>query len=293
MSSLSRRDLWLLVLLTVSWGVNWPVMKIGVRDFAPLTFRTLSMLGGIVVLGMLIRRRGLSFAVAPEHRREMMVLAFTNMTVWFVLSIYGVRLLSSGRAAILGYTLPIWTMLWGIALYGERPSARVWLGVGAAAAGVLLLLSSEFATLTGRPLGTVLMLVSALVWGYGTHRMRRRTLPQPVVVITFWSLVQSAIVCSAVSFALERDLWTRAPNAPEWGAIAYNAIVIFGFAQVMWFRLTTILTPVTSALSVMMIPVIGLFSGMAILGESPAWQDYVALACILVAIATALLPARR
>jgi len=38
--------------------------------------------------------------------------------------------------------------------------------------------------------------------------------------------------------------------------------------------------------------VIGLFSGMAMLGEQPHWQDYVALACVLAAIASVLLPAR-
>ena len=44
--ALSRKDLWLLVLLTVLWGINWPVMKVGVRQFPPLSFRTLCMVGG-------------------------------------------------------------------------------------------------------------------------------------------------------------------------------------------------------------------------------------------------------
>ncbi|HVL57645.1 MAG TPA: EamA family transporter, partial [Burkholderiaceae bacterium] len=39
---LSRRDLALLALLTVLWGLNWPVMKAGVTEFPPLTFRAIS-----------------------------------------------------------------------------------------------------------------------------------------------------------------------------------------------------------------------------------------------------------
>jgi drug/metabolite transporter (DMT)-like permease len=42
----------------------------------------------------------------------------------------------------------------------------------------------------------------------------------------------------------------------------------------------------------MMIPVLGVFSGMWILGEQPHWQDYVALALILLSLTTVLLPAR-
>ena len=289
---LSSRDLWMLALLTVSWGVNWPVMKIGVADFAPMTFRTLSMAGGIAVLWLIVQVQGNSLRVPREHWGELLRLGFFNMVVWFILAIYGVKLLSSGRAAILGYTLPIWTALWGIVLFGDHPTRRLWIGVSAAAVGVALLLGSEFSHIAGRPLGTVCMLGAAIVWGYGTHLMRRRKQKTSVQVITFWSLTQSVIICTIVAVVLEHDQWTRLPNSAESWAIAYNSIVIFGFSQVMWFRLATILPPVASGLSVMLIPVTGVFAGIWMLGEQPVWQDYAALVSILLAIATVLLPAR-
>jgi threonine/homoserine efflux transporter RhtA len=52
------------------------------------------------------------------------------------------------------------------------------------------------------------------------------------------------------------------------------------------------LPPAASGLSVMMIPVLGVFSGMWMLDEQPSWQDYAALALILVALSTVLLPSR-
>jgi drug/metabolite transporter (DMT)-like permease len=290
---LSARDLVLLGLLTLAWGVNWPVMKLGVQDFAPLTFRTISMAGGLVVLWVVIRVQGHRFFVAPQFRRELIKIGFFNMVAWFVLSIYGVKLLSSGRAAILGYTLPIWTALIGWWVFSENPGKRLWLGVAAAGLGVMLLLSSEFSTITGKPIGTVLMLSAAALWGYGTHLMRKRAQQTAVQVITFWSLLQAFVVCSVLCWLLERNQWVRLPNQTEWLAMAYNSLVIFGFAQVMWFRLATILPPVASGLSVMLIPVTGLFSGMWMLGERPAWQDWIALVCILAAIATVLLPSRK
>jgi drug/metabolite transporter (DMT)-like permease len=48
---LSQRQLVLLVLLTLVWGLNWPVMKMGIADFPPLTFRAMSIWLGIPVLG--------------------------------------------------------------------------------------------------------------------------------------------------------------------------------------------------------------------------------------------------
>ncbi len=291
-SRLSSFDLWLLLALTLSWGVNWPVSKIGVADFPPLTFRTLSMLGGVPLLAVIAWRMGVSLHVRREHWAELAELVLTNMVLWLVLSIYGIQLLSSGRAAILAYTMPVWAAGIGIALFGEHPSRRLWVGVAAATVGVLLLVGSELSTMAGRPLGTLLMLASAAVWGYGTHRMRRRVLPTHIVAITFWALFSGLVLCAALALVFERESWSRAPNGPEWAAIVFNATVIFGLAQLIWFRLATILTPVASGLSVMLIPVIGVFSGMLLLGERPGWQDWIALAAILVAMATVLLPAR-
>jgi drug/metabolite transporter (DMT)-like permease len=291
--TLSRKDLWLLVVLTVLWGLNWPVMKAGVLDFAPLSFRTLCMAGGAVLLAAMARVQGLSLRVAREHWRELALLGLTNMVVWYVLSIYGVKLLSSGRAAILGYTMPVWTALIGWLFYRDRLDARAVLGVLAACAAIGLLLASELGTLSGRPLGMLFMLGAALTWGIGTHWMRRRRLPGSVIVLTFWMMLMALGTCATVSWAIERDQWTRWPNTVEWGAILYNVFLVFGVSQLLWFRLATILPPVASSLSVMLIPVVGLFSGMALLGERPTWHDWAALGFVLVSIGSVLLPASK
>lgn len=289
---LSPRDLWLLALLTLAWGVNWPIMKVGVNALAPMSFRALTMIGGLPALAVIARVAGVSLRVPREERGELLVLALTNMVLWIVLSIYALKLLSSGRAAILAYTMPVWTALIGIALYGEHPSRRLWIGVAAAALGVLLLLGGEIGAIAGRPLGMLLMLSAAAIWGLGTHLMRRRRLRAHILTITFWSVAIGLVVCSGLALAFERGSWTRAPDAAGWGAVVYNALIVFGFAQLVWFRLVSILPPVASGLSVMLIPVIGLFSGIVMLGERPGWQDWIALAAVLVAMASVLLPVR-
>jgi drug/metabolite transporter (DMT)-like permease len=287
---LSPRDLLLLALLTLAWGVNWPVMKIGVAQLPPMTFRSLSMIGGLPVLAVIAGSRGISLRVPREHWLELLVLALTNMVIWLVLIMYGVKLLSSGRAAILGYTMPVWSAVIAILVFGDNPSRRLWIGVAGATAGVALLIGSEFSALSGSPLGTLLMLVGAAIWAFGTHLMRRRRLPAPILAITFWAVALSFLVCAAIALLFEREQFAGWPDAAGWAAVAYNAFVILGFAQLIWFRLATILPPVASGLSVMLIPVIGVFSGVLMLGERLGWADWAALACILAALATVLLP---
>lgn len=282
---LSTRDTVLLVLLTLFWGLNWPVMKLGVEQLPPLYFRWICLGGGVIVIGCWARAMNVSLKVPPGAWPLIIKLAIPNMIVWHLLAIIAIKLLPSGRAAILGYTMPMWAVLIGIVAFGEKPLPRHWWGIVAASVGTLLLLSSEFTALAGSPLGTALMLTAAAAWGYGTHLLRRHLTDMPIIALTFWMLVLTVFVMFAVSVATEMPQW-RAPNTLEWASIIYNMFLAVAFCHVVWSMLARKLPPAASGLSVMMIPVLGVFSGMWLLGERPFWQDYVALALILVALST-------
>lgn len=292
MHSLTRKDLVLLALLILSWGLNWPVMKMSVRDFPPLTFRTLSMLGGLVVIWLAARMQGASMRIPDGKVLTVVKLAVPNMLVWHASIIVGVKMLSSGRAAILGYTMPVWAVLSGLVFFGDRINGRSLLGIVLAMTGAGLLLSSEFAHIAGQPLGTVFALVAAAAWGFGTVLMKRTPLEMPTISLTFWMLALTTTAMALLSVLFEHAQW-HWPDATTWAGIVYNAAIIFGFAHVVWFRLARLLPPVMSSLSVMLIPVLGTFSGAWLLGETPQWQDYAAIVLVLGAMSTVMFAPRK
>ncbi len=287
MNQLTRKDLILLALLTLFWGLNWPVMKIGVREFPPLTFRTIGMLGGVLVIWLAARLQGVSLKIPKGEVLTIAKLALPNMLIWHALIIIGVKLLSSGRAAILGYTMPAWAVLSGLIFFGDRINRASLLGIVLAMSGAALLLSSEFQKITGQPMGTLVVLIAAASWGLGTVLMKRSRIDMPVIALTFWMLTMTTMVMAILSVVLE---WPqiRFPKPVEWAAILYNAAIIFGFAHVVWFRLARLLPPVASSLSVMFIPVLGTFSGAWLLHETPQWQDYAAILLIVAAMSTVM-----
>jgi drug/metabolite transporter (DMT)-like permease len=291
MPTLSRHQLALLAALTLVWGLNWPVMKLGVTDFPPLTFRMLSMWIGLPLLALVLRMQGVTFAIPRRHWPALLGLGVVNMVLWHALIIVAIPTLSSGRAAILGYTMPIFSAVLGALVFGERLAPRAWGGVAAAAAGVVLLLWHELAQLGGRPTGVLLMLSAAASWALGTQLLRRSTIPAPTLTLAFWMTVQSAVVLTVLALAFETPRW-HAPSTTTWGAIAFNAILVFGFSQPAWLHLARSLPPVASTLSVMLIPVLGVFSGALWLGERLHWQDWAAVALMVLAIASVLWPRR-
>jgi drug/metabolite transporter (DMT)-like permease len=292
MHSISRQQLTLLVLLTLVWGINWPIMKIGIADFEPLTFRLLSMWIGLPLLAGVLWWRKVPFRVARGHWGELAWLTVTNMVFWHTLAILALQSLSSGRAAILGYTMPVFSAIVGALWFGQRLPWRAWGGVAAAGLGVLLLLWHEFIRLSGAPMGVLMMLVAAAVWALGTQLMRRTTLPYNTLTIAFWMTALTTLWMTALSWVFEREAWGVMPSPVVWAAVAYNALGVFVFAQAAWLVLARSLPPIASTLSVMMIPVLGVFSGAWILGEVLHWQDWAAVALILLAIAAVLWPGK-
>ena len=295
MTRLTPRQLILLVLLTVVWGLNWPVMKAGIADFPPLSFRALSLWLGLPVLalGLLWLKVPFSLPRGPggAHWRELAKLATTNMFVWHACMIIALGMLSSGRAAILGYTMPIFSALIGAWLFGNVVQPRGWLGVGAAALGVLLLLWHEVTTLSGNPPGVGLALFAAATWALGTQQLRHTTLQVATLTLSFWMTALTAVVVTLLALALESADLRQMPLATRW-AVVYNAVLIFGFAHATWFYLARSLPPVASTLSVMLIPVLGVFSGAWWLNEVLHWQDWAAVALMVVSIASVLWPSR-
>ena len=289
---LSRKQLILIIAVTLTWGLNWPVMKMGVTGFPPLTFRAICLWVGVPILGLALRLMHVPFYVARKDYRELFWLAVTNMFVWHVLIILAISLLSSGRAAILGYTMPVFSALLGVAFFGAQMARLQWLGVGAAAVGVSLLLFNELTNFAGQPLGVLMALVAAAVWALGTQKLRRTTIAASTLTLSFWMTLMAAVVLTVMSVMFERHLWVM-PPAKTWGAIVYNGVLIFGFTHAAWFTLARGLPPVASTLSTMMIPVLGVFLGALWLGEVLHWQDWAAVGLMAVAISTVLISGGR
>jgi drug/metabolite transporter (DMT)-like permease len=296
--SFTRRQLTLLVLLTLTWGLNWPVMKVAISGwpeapdpYPPLTFRALSIWLGLPLLALALRVMRVPLAVPRAHWGELLRLTVSNMLVWHLVMVVALQALSSGRAAILGYTMPVFSALWGAWVFGERLQARQWAGVAAAGLGVGLLLAHEFSRLAGAPLAAGAVVAAACVWAYGTHRLRRSTLPLPTLAVAFWMTVISGLGVGLAALLFEQPHW-RWPPPPAQFAIAFNAVGVFAFAQVAWLVLARSLPPIASTLSVMLIPVLGVFSGAVALREPLHWQDFAAVALMVAAIAAVLVPRR-
>ena len=144
-SEINSLDLLLILLVTVSWGLNYPIMKFVVTSYPPLTFRAFTFTIGFVLLGAYALRRGESLHIPVSERWLAFKLGMPNMVLWHVGLVYGISLLNSGRAAIIGYTMPVWALMASVLLYRapRPPAGELWLEVLDVGQGLAVLVRTQ------------------------------------------------------------------------------------------------------------------------------------------------------
>lgn len=290
--SINRIDLLLILFVTLAWGFNYSVMKFVVSSYPPATFRAITFFFGLIFMGLYVLYRKESFAVPRQERALVLKISIFNMLLWHTGLIFSLTLLSSGRAAIVGYTMPVWALLASAFVYKARLTARAVVGVVLALAATYLLAVDEIQAFTGQPLGLVFILSAAIFWGIGNAMIKHSPLSISTVVLNFWSLAISFVLGFMIAVATEVSDW-RWPSAIEWAGVFYNSLIAFALGYVAWFTVARKLSAVTSGLSIMLVPVIAVFGGAFWLSEAITWEDLLALALILAAMAAVLMPGRR
>ncbi|MBI3374727.1 MAG: DMT family transporter [Betaproteobacteria bacterium] len=289
---LPPRLLWILAGLTIAWGFNWTALKVALAEVSPWTFRSLCLGAGSGVLFAALCLGGQPLGVPRGQWGRLMLLALFNITSWNILIAYGVSMIPSGRAAILAYTMPVWSIPLSMMVLGERLTVRRATGLGLGMAGMALLLSEDLATLRAAPLGTLLALGAALSWGLGTVLQKRYPVAMPVGAYTAWIMLIGGvpIFIGTAVFDLGRPI-------PEISLLAalgvlYNVVIAFAWAHWAWLKLATALPVSVFSISMLVIPVVGVFSGMVFLGERPSWQEYAALLLVIASLWSVAAPRR-
>ena len=93
MHVLSRRQLVLLVLLTLVWGVNWPAIKLSVNEVPVWAFRTICLVAGAAGLFAIAAAARLPLRIPRRDLQPLIIAALGNITFWHLFSALGVTMM--------------------------------------------------------------------------------------------------------------------------------------------------------------------------------------------------------
>lgn len=282
-----RTALVALVLLTAIWSYNWIVMKRVLLSAGPFEFSALRYALGTLVLFAALLLRGESLRPPPLLPTALIGLAqttgFQSLVQWALVD--G----AAGKTALLAYAMPFWVVPLAWLLLGERPGPRLWLGLGIAAAGLVLVLEPWLGF--GDAKSSVLALAGGVCWAIGVVLSKRlfRRGGVGALPLTAWQMLIGTLGLVVIAAAAQEPPIVWSP----WfaGALAYNAVLSSGLAWLMWSYVVERLPAEIAGLSSLAVPIAGVGLAWLLLGERPSLVEATGIA--LVALALIVVTLRR
>ena len=291
---LTGRDLAAVSVVVVVWGLNFVVMKFALRDFTPFQLGAARYVFAVLPLILFIKP-------PPIGRQWLLMYGLFQGVGQFGILFFALKVgMTAALASVLLQTQVFFTALFGFVLLGERASRALQAGMLLAALGLSCFVlnylqpatpSSAATTL----LGLLLTLCAAAMWAASNIVARRvQQLPHDYSPLAFvvWSSSVAIVPFIALSLAFDapevRWQWLDA-RASSWLAVAYLGWMASILGYTLWTGLLKRHPANKVAPFSLGVPVVGLATGMLVLGEVITPWQWAGIALVVAALACVML----
>ena len=194
--------------VAILFSANYLFAKIGMREFAPLSFAWLRIAGAAIIMTVVVRD---TVPLAKDDARRVANFAVLGVVINATLFLIGLSMTTVQVAAVLITTIPVFTLALAILAGQERASLNRIGGIALAAAGALLVVGGESLAGTRRSfIGAVFIVLNCL--SYATYLViskphMARLSARRVVARMF--LVGSILMLPLSGYALAHEQWSE------------------------------------------------------------------------------------
>ncbi len=277
--------MWRIWITALLWGLNWPAVKIMLGGVSPWTLRAAGLSAAALLLAAGTLLAGRTLAIKPRDRFPVLVSGLLSVAGFNICSVFAQTTMPTSRAAILTFTMPLWSALFAWAALGEAIDRVRALSLTLGAVGLAVLAVPFWPVVRdgGIPFGLVYVLGAAISWAAGTVFMKARLVQAEPLAITTWQVAIAATVCSLGMLAFESPRFDLSdPRVAT--AFAYHVALPQTVAYVLWFGLVARVKASTAALGTLLIPIFGVAGAVVLLDDWPTSLDLVGFALILGAV---------
>jgi drug/metabolite transporter (DMT)-like permease len=287
------RDLALVLLIALFWGLNWPAVKIALGGVSPWLLRAIGLACGAAVLAGAALLWRQTLAVPRNAIPALALSGLLGVAGFNICAVFAQLTLPTSRAAILTFTMPFWAALFSWWFLGEAITRRRAMALALGGCGLVLLSAAALRSLGPGAglLGLAYVLGAAVSWAAGSVVQKAARLPLHPLTISAWQLGLAALVAAAGTLLFETPrLDLGAPRVAP--ALAFHILLPMAFCYLVWVDLVARLPVARLSVGTLLIPIVGVTGSMALLGETPSLADWAGFACILAGLAVEMAPRR-
>jgi drug/metabolite transporter (DMT)-like permease len=270
------------------WGSTYLAIRFGVETIPPFIMAGLRHLTAGALLFAWLRARGARW---PEWRHwksaaligGLMLLGGNGLVSW------AEQRVPSGLAALIVASVPIWMTVFDGVLHRERPHGIVIAGLAVGLGGIaLLVVPGRFAGgghVDG--VGAAALLTAALLWAIGSLWSRRVPLPSSTLLATAIEMIAGGLILLAAAGATGEWAGFSFAEVSTRSLLALGYLVVagslLGFSAYIFLLGAT--TPARVSTYAYVNPVVAVFLGWAIAGETLTPRILIAAVVIVGAVA--------
>jgi drug/metabolite transporter (DMT)-like permease len=268
--TMGAREWALLVVLSVLWGASFYFFKVLVAELPTLTV-VLGRLGvAALLMNLVVVLKGDSMPSSPRLWGAFIVMGLLNNVMPFILLVWSEIRISSGLAAILNATTPIFAVL--VAHFTTANEKLNWskgIGVLCGFLGVVVLIGpSILANVRGEQLPADLAcLFAAFIFALaGIYGRRFKGLPS--LTVATGQVTASTLVLLPITLIADRPWNLPNPSFQAWEALAGIAVLSTAVAYVMYFRILAAAGATNTLLVTFLVPISAILLGVVFLSEA-------------------------
>lgn len=297
-AGLSGRELAAVLAVVLIWGMNFVVMKAGLRDFTPFQLGAARYVLALLPAVLLVRPPSI-------HWKWVVLYGLCQGVGQFGLLFLALKVgMTAALASVLLQTQVFFTALFGFVLLHERASKPLQLGMGLAALGLACFAMNYLApTAPGNAaattvLGLGLTLCAAAMWASSNivaRQVQQRYQDYSPLAFVVWSSSVAVLPFVALSLAFDdpalRWQWLNA-RASSWLAVVYLGWVATVLGYSLWTSLLKRHPANRVAPFSLGVPVVGLTAGVGLLGETITPWQWAGIALVVAALVCVMLGGR-
>ena len=266
-NSLSPRHLLMALIVVFLWGMNFVVIKIGLRGIPPLLMGTLRF--------MLVAFPAILFLPRPKVPLKLLIAYAMTISLGqfaFLFSAMAIGM-PAGLASLVLQAQAFFTVGLSALVFGDKLRPSNLLGMLIASSGLVLLGSASIASSASQVTlaGFALTICAAISWASG-NVISKKIGPTAVLSLVSWSALVPVIPFFLLSLWFEGSEQIshslKNMSLPSALTIVYLAFAATLIGYTLWGRLLASLPTHMVAPLTLMVPVIGLTAAWVLLGEA-------------------------
>jgi drug/metabolite transporter (DMT)-like permease len=265
-----------MLLVTLIWGINLPLMKLALRDIEPFTFTAVRLtLSALVLWGLYLCTTRTATTEPVDWRRRAALVALVTLAGsigYQCLLILGVPRTPAGNTALIGASAPVWAALIAAALGLERCDRRMLQGIALGLLGTALIMApaARMPAAGSTLVGDVLILTGTIAWSAAAVLSKPLLAGMSAIALAAWTTTLSLPVHYALGWSGMTPVLERTLPLPTFCLIAYSGALSTGVAYALWNSGIRALGPARATVYTNLVPVVAMVAGWFLLDEGIA-----------------------